>query len=51
MSALAEASIETLLRWWEHPADFVREVFEVFFSPTPGNSTCSRPSRTTSGWR
>ena len=29
MSALAEASIETLLRWWEHPADFVREVFEV----------------------
>ena len=29
MSALDEASIETLLRWWEHPADFVREMFDV----------------------
>lgn len=29
MSAVVEASVETLLRWWEHPAAFVREVFEV----------------------
>ena len=29
MSALVEASVDTLLRWSEHPADFVREVFEV----------------------
>jgi phage terminase large subunit len=29
VSALAEASIDTLVRWADRPADFVRELFEV----------------------